>query len=570
MPDVCLGGIDGHGKRSASFATAFRRFAQASGKALNPGFGVEKSTCDMNTAKRQRRQYQNAAIVATRQSRIMGMYWGRRCRKSTTLGDMAFSEMSFGSGRTVIAASASLLLGTELVGMTLSATEQAQIVLDEALAMRSALEHGAEERALNLQCADMETGKLLRGLSDQDYADLYRRSRLEFRLYFDRTSYSRQLIIAPNPATARSWGGCVFRDEVGYTHPNLERELQIATKPMTDTDPTFKLIYASNLCKDDRHPWFEMTMPPVDVELPVNPMGNFYRSQTGLLIHRVTLADAYAAGHVLYDDKGNTLTYEEFCARPENKMGLNISYRLAHESGGSAAIDLMAMLTAQRRGADEGCLFLFVDTVEELRQAMAILAKSLGSGAVGIGYDVATTTGDTSNPSSLTITEKSGTDRVQRVVLCWKEKKPQIVWERIDAVLEVIERRPSGGRARRMCIDATSERYFAEQTADRYRSRVPVELVIAGASVHPPGYEEPTNYKTYLGDIYSAAINDNHYACPPSEYLKKDHRIVVKDGGRYACTPGPDGEHGDTFDSGKLAEYALVSQGGHVTADLIF
>jgi hypothetical protein len=536
----------------------------------NPMFGVGEGSIVAKGKKFVRREYENAALVATRQTRQLVLFWARRCRKSTNLGAIAFDAMSAESNRTVIAASASLLLGTELVGMTLSATEQAAIVTNEAAAVRQVMVQGAEDRSLDFKCADMSTGMIVQGLSAEDFADLYKSSKLELRLYFDRTSFSRLKIIAPNPATARGWAGFVLRDEAGYTPAGLETELRIATKPITDTDPTFKIIYASNLSRDDRHPFFEDSMPPHDLELPVNPMGNFYRGQTGMMVHRVTLADAYAAGHVLFDDKGNKLTYEEFCAQPANKLGLDESYRLNHKSGGSAAVDLIALLSAQRRGAEAGCVFVFAESDAEFTHGMGLLRRLLGSSTVGIGFDVATTTGDTSNPSSITITEKNGTERSQRLVICWKERKPQIVRERINRILDVIEQRPAGGRARRFCIDATNERYFAEETADLLRARVPVELVVSSAGIHPPGYQDPTNFKTYLGDIYSAAINDNHYACPPDPYFKKDHRIVVKDSGRYACTPEADGAHGDTFDSGKLAEYALVAQGGNVTADLIF
>jgi hypothetical protein len=68
-----------------------------------------------------RRAYENVALVAVRKERVITLFWARRCRKSTNLGAIAFDEMSKEAGRTVIAASASLLLGTELVNMTVSA-----------------------------------------------------------------------------------------------------------------------------------------------------------------------------------------------------------------------------------------------------------------------------------------------------------------------------------------------------------------------------------------------------------------------------------------------------------------
>ena len=533
--------------------------------------------------KRVRRLYENTALVAVRKTRQLALFWTRRGRKSTTLGNISFDEMSGTPGRTVIAASASLLLGKELVGMTLSAAETAAIVTREAMAVNDAFVQGASDKSLNLKIADTSTNKeyaspagvpdtqhatrnkpLASSLTPDDLAALYKSSNMEMRLYFDRTTYSRLKIIAPNPATARGWGGTVVRDEAGYTPIGLETELRIATKPIMDTDPTFKLIYACNLCPNDRHPWFETTMPPADLALPVNPSGNFYRGENNLLIHRVTLADAYAAGHILYDDAGKPLTLDQFRALPGNKLGLNINYDLVHESGGTAAIDLIALLTSQRRGAGP-CAFLFADDDADFLRAMHQLAGLVTGGRVGIGFDVASTTGETSNPSSITVMEEIGGERFARLILVFKSKSRELMADRLHDIATVIRNRPSGGPARRLCIDASNERLAAEETATDLRPFVPVELVLGGASIHPPGYTEPTNYKTYLGDLYSAAVNENTIALPPDPYIKADHRMPMKDQGKYVCTPDADGRHGDTFDSSKLALYALQSSQGALT-----
>jgi hypothetical protein len=502
--------------------------------------------------KFQRRIYENTLLVAARRMRVLTMFWARRCRKSTNLGSIAFDEMSREAGRSVISASASLLLGKELIGMTMTAAEQASLVASEAAAVRRVFERESAEAQLDFQVANAATGKVYAnaGLTVEDFNDLYRSSSLEMRLYFDRTTYSREKVIAPNPATARGWAGTVLRDEAGYTPAGLENDLRVATQPIMDTDPTFKLIYASNLCPDDRHPFFEMTLPPPDVDLPVNPAGNFYRGQTGVMIHRVTLRDAYAAGHVLFDERGKPLTYDEFCAQPGNKLGRKINYDLEHEMGGSAAVDLLALLTSQQRGAD-------------WLHALDLLRDLLGSGPVGFGFDVATTTGEKSNPSSLTITERRGTERVQRLVAIWKERKEAIARERLRDVVMAVRQRKTGGPARRLCVDATNEKYFAEGTRAALASIIPVQLVVASESVDPlpSGYEKSTNYKSYTGDLYCAAINENRYSMPSAAYIKADHRLVMKNAGRYECEPDNDGRHGDTFDSGKLAEFALSVEG---------
>ena len=513
-----------------------------------------------------RRKYENAALVAVRRTRQLILFWARRCRKSTTLGSIAFDEMSGDPGRTVIAASASLLLGKELIGMTLTASEQAAIVTGEASAIRNVFEEGAGDKGMQLQIADASKDKVYTGLSAEDFAELYKSSSMEMRLYFDRSKYSRLKIIAPNPATARGWGGTVLRDEAGYTPVGLERELQVATKPIMDTDKSFKLIYASNLCPNDRHPFFEMTMPPADKEFPACDQGHFYRGQNGILVHRVALADAYAAGHVLYDDQGQPLTLEQFRAAPGNKLGLAISYDLTHQSGGTAAIDLVALLTAQKRGA-AGCVFQFVDTDGEFKRAVDLLRNVLGAGRVGIGFDVASTTGETSNPSSITVTEQTGVERWQRLVVVFKSKKRAVMSERLAMIARAVRERRAGGPARRLCIDASNERLSAEETKDDLQAMIPVELVVNSVGVEPlpAGYEQAINYKTYLGDRYSIAVNDGRYALPPGEYIKTDQRLTMKDQGRYICDPEPDGKHGDTFDSGKLADWALDSAGATIS-----
>ena len=513
--------------------------------------------------KWQRRPYELNALRVVRHTRQLALYWARRCRKSTTLGAIALDELSVESGRTVIAASASLLLGRELVGMTLSAVEQSLIVAEEASALRDVLTQGVAERGLDLQVADAGKDKVLAGLSSADFAELYRSSRMELRIVFDPTRFSRLQIIAPHPATARSWRATVLRDE-GFTPAAFENELRAATDPMMRDRPTLKMIYASNLCANDRHPYFETTLPreitpaSEDEQFPADPLGHLYYGQQGILVHRVALKDAYAAGHQLYDDHGQPLSYEQCRAGPLFKLGWDASYALNHKCGGAAVIDLVALTNAQRRGVNE-CAFFFVDQDGDFERAVATLRALLRAGTVGIGFDVASTTGETANPSSVTVTEQIGVERFQRLVVLWKEKKPQVARERLKRLIEVIRQRPQGGGARRLCIDAGNERLFAEQTADELRHLVSVQLVMAGAAVDPPppGYHETINYKTYLGDLYAAAVNDGRCALPADDYFKTDHRLVMKDAGRYQCTPEPDGKHGDTFDSGKLAEYAL-------------
>lgn len=516
----------------------------------------------VSTKKWVRRDYEKHAMVAARQARVMYLFWTRRGRKSTTLGSMAFDAMSSAPGQSVIAASASLLVGAELVSMALSATEQAIRIQQEAAALKASLQQSADESAVNLVAANADTGRIYKKLSEDDYTDLYRSKRLEFRLYFDKTRYSRLMVIAPNPATARGWGGWVFRDEQQFTHPELERELQLATDPIIDTDPTFRLIYASNLCGDDRHPGYEMTMPREATAFEPDPRGHFYISQTGILVHRVDLADAYSAGHTLFDKKTGKPMDLAAALAGMTPNARKWNYMLVHEAGGSAAVDALALHTAQQAGIGK-CACIYCENDQDFFRAMFWLGNTIVPKLpTGIGYDVATTTGGLSNPSSVTITQRDGILYRSPLVVLWKTRDPSLARERLRGIIRTLN--GMDAKPRRLCIDASSERYFAEDTRRELAGLVPVELVINGSSVTPlpSGYEAAVNYKTFLGDLYVSQINDNHFMLPPESYLKKDHRNVIKNAGSYSCEVDTDGGHGDSFDSGKLSIWALLSATG--------
>jgi len=517
------------------------------------------------------RPYQTLALGLQTKRRVMGFYWGRRCRKSTTAGDIYFQDLSAAAGRTVVHCSASLLLGRESIGMTLSAIERGELLAKEAAALRRAFEANAAARGLPYRVANRATGREYRGrLNSRDFTELYEARALELRLYFNATQYSRELILAPSVHTFRSYRALVGLDEFGYLPADLARDLVNSADAMMRDTPDRRLLFFSNLSLGDHHPWYEMTLPRQwadggeEAAFPPNPEGHLYTGQTGRLIHRVALADAYAAGHLLYDDHGRPMTYEQCRVFPSLRGGWDISYALNHKPGGACVIDLAALAVAQRRGSGQ-CHFVHVETDAAFQRALNLLRGSLRDGAVGIGFDVATTTADVSNPSSVTVREISGVERHDRLKVIWKERQPQIARERLGRLVQLIRDRPAGGPARRLCVDASNERYFARETADQLAALIPVQLVVAGQAVDPPppGYAAPAgriNYKTWLGDLEVANVNEGRLALPADDYIKMDYRLIMKDGGRFLCVPdSASGAHGDTFDSGKLAELALLA-----------
>ena len=85
--------------------------------------------------------------------------------------------------------------------------------------------------------------------------------------------------------------------------------------------------------------------------------------------------------------------------------------------------------------------------------------------------------------------------------------------------------------------------------------------MIASETVQVPGNDTPVTKKTWLGDLYVGQLNDNRLWLPPERYVREDHRLTRKVKGQYTCEAAPDGKHGDTFDSGKLASHALRTKG---------
>lgn len=531
--------------------------------------------------KRERRLYQQVVQVAQQQTRTIGLYWARRCRKSTTLGEIYFEEMSKEPGRTVIGCSASLLLGKELVGMTLTAIEQAEILASEAAAVRGVLENGAAEHGLDFQVADSGTGKVLKGMSQDDFASLYQARKMELRLYFDNTSYSRELILAPSVSTFRSYRALVGFDEIGYMESAAVRDLIVSADAMMRDTRDRKMLFASNLCLSDSHPWYEMTMPreitaPTEEDqFAAKPEGHLYIGQGGMLIHRVALKDAYAAGHLLYDDRGAAMDYETCRRFPQLRAGWDVSYALNHKPGGASVVDLISLLNGMRRGVGK-TNFVYADSDADIQRAVESLYGTLTTGPVTIGIDQASTTSELSNPTSITVTERAEDGlRYQRLVLVFKTKKRQFRDDVLRRICAVVQKRPAGGPVRRIGIDASNDRLAAEETADDFRGIAPVQLIISGNVVdpRPPGYSEKdgnVNYKTYLCDLHATAINDNKTITPSDPYIKDDYRLVMKDGPRVICTPDPQtGAHGDTFDSGKIADYMQEGSTGALTAETV-
>lgn len=498
----------------------------------------------------QTRAGQKAFERDVREHRVCGLLARRRYGKTTIAARIALFKMMKTAGHTVVFGSVKVDLGRDMVR-------------EESRQLQQAFASLAETSQITL--ADRDGRELPATLSADDFAELYEATRLEFRLWHSHAVYSRTLIVALTP-DAVGLGGDLILDEVGRA--KRFQEVLEAVMPIIQDQPSYRAIYTTTPPPDDTHPSFALLAPPIDAELPVRPEGNTYRSELGVFVRRVTVHDAAADGIPLYDeDTGAPITPAESRRIAYDKDAWDRNYGCLFVLGGTSVCGLLELDTAQRRGVGKAFCEVVNDDLS-FDAAIARLETLLGDGPVAGGWDLASTEKDTSNPSCFTIMEQQGTDFITRASLPWKSANPAVQIERVVKIIGAVARRKAGGRMRRIAIDATGDRLFAKiAQAEIAREGVPVELVIASETVDVPGYDSSITKKTWLGDRYVAALNDNRHTFPPERYFREDHRLPKKVRGIYVCEPAGNGMHGDTFDGGKLAQHALSSGGGAITAE---
>lgn len=186
-------------------------------------------------------------------------------------------------------------------------------------------------------------------------------------------------------------------------------------------------------------------------------------------------------------------------------------------------------------------------------------AERLSDGPVAIGYDVATTERGKSNPSGLTVMQPDGKVSISRLVITWKTAEPAVARQVISCVLDDLAARKI--KPRRLVIDASSEKYYAADIRTFFRKRVPIELVSGNQKLKFRG--EEMDSKTLLGNMYASAMEDGFILLPAGDWIELDLRLVKREAGRFVTDLGPAGEHGEIFDSGKLAYWGLQSGGNN-------
>lgn len=183
-------------------------------------------------------------------------------------------------------------------------------------------------------------------------------------------------------------------------------------------------------------------------------------------------------------------------------------------------------------------------------------------GKIGIGFDPATTTKKTSNPSGIVVTQEVNLTAFFRLVLRLKTDDPDVITSLLRTICTGLRGR--GLSVRKLCILATNERFFAVQVRKKFVSLAPTELLIESEKIAYGG--EQMLVKAYLGNLFVNAIDDGYLALPPADFVKTDLRLVVRDRGTFEAELGKDGGHGDLFSAGGASLHALRGKGGSAAA----
>ncbi|MCW5556617.1 MAG: hypothetical protein KIT22_02045 [Verrucomicrobiae bacterium] len=482
-----------------------------------------------------------------RNHRLAGLVARRQYGKTTIAARIALEKMLRTAGHTVVFGSVKLDLGREIVRKEADAMQKAVRLLV-----------GAAGGKTLFDVVDAQGGKSVAAVSADDFAELYEATRLEFRLYHDKTTYSRTKVVALTPAAVGETGDLIL-DEVGRVK-NFQ-EVWEAVRPIIASNPAFRCMLTTTPPPDDTHYSFALLSPPIGETFSPSPTGNWYRSDLGVWVLRIDAWDAYADGVPLYDDDtGEAITPDEARARDHDKDAWDRNYGVNFVLGGSGAVGVLQLDSAQRRGLG-CCRCVVVKEEDDFRNGLDFLAEHLGSGPVGVGVDWATTEKGTSNPTSVTVMEGRGAECIAPLTLVWKTADPAVATDRLRRLVMAINARPVGGRCRRVAQDATSEKYHCANIRRDLAALVPVEDVVSSETVEQPG-TEPITKKALLGNRLVAAFDDNQLTIAPERYVKNDMRLVKRDRGSFTCELGTNGEHGDTFDSHKLAHHALTSTAG--------
>ena len=480
-------------------------------------------------------RYQKFASRWMKDKRVCLLLWRRQGGKSTLFAFKILQVLLENPGILCTFVSASLSVGSEL-------PYKATQIFGELLKALRDVSAGQE--------IDIRSNG--EGLDDDGLLDLFHQGRLEVTFRHSEHVVSRMKVIAPNVATARGYSGWVFIDEIGFIRDF--KALFGEMEPIISRDPTFRLIMATTPPADDAHFSYDLAAPDPGAEFEPDPCGHTYLSQLNVPVHRVDAWDAEAAGVHLYDlESGAPISPEEHRRKYFDRDAWDRSYGLKFLLGGTAAVSLASISYAQEQGYRLGC-------VAAEREIPVGWQSLMTSDPWAIGYDPATTTKEKSNPSSIVVSQQLAPNLVvERLVMRFKESDPEEAWALLEEVvkggMDAAGTRPNG-----LAIDASNEKYFAVQTQKRFSRFARVLLCDSSTSVEHLG--QKIKLKTLLGNRYVDAYDDKGIAIAPDRWVKEDRRLAKKVKGGFDNELDNAGNHGDTFDAGKLAYHALSKGGG--------
>ncbi len=266
--------------------------------------------------------------------RIIFMLWRRQFGKSFTIGSKAISRMMQRKNHSVFVVSASILMGQENIRKEVDVWN---ILLDKFRKI-------AEAQGQKLTC----NGD---GLGVDDVAELFEASKLETRIWHNRTNYSRTRVVAPNPQTARGFSGDVFGDEIGFW-PDFDGVFD-AIEPIISRNPEWLLWMATTPPKDDTHTVYDL-LNPGEVIFPPSARGNWFQTESGYPVHRLDAYDGELAGLPMFHPRtGVPVSVDEARELALNKINFDRNYKLKFTASGSAAISRQLILAAQAKGREQ-------------------------------------------------------------------------------------------------------------------------------------------------------------------------------------------------------------------------
>jgi hypothetical protein len=185
------------------------------------------------------------------------------------------------------------------------------------------------------------------------------------------------------------------------------------------------------------------------------------------------------------------------------------------------------------------------------------ILDGIGTGPLALGIDLGTTTGKTSNPTSLALVEADGIEYAVRLAARWKTDKGDVTKGLVLMLCAELVRR---GKALRVVhVDASNERFFAADLRNALAGLVRCDLAVFGTNVMYRG--ESLTLKARACARVEMAAQDNRLRLPAADWVRRDLRQMVKEAGRYEAAVEADGSHADFFIALALALDALDSTG---------